>query len=120
MAPAPIVIKCECGVETRGRSGETIRCQGCGLKYNTEDDAHLFNVLAASAQRKFKVLSRMGVGFVGLIALVGFFTLSYPGMIGGALAAGGLWFGLLMPYMKKRVLASTTARYTPTITASRK
>ncbi|MEI6624943.1 MAG: hypothetical protein WCO40_01230 [Thermoleophilia bacterium] len=90
------------------------------MKYNTADDAHLFNLLAASAQRKFKVLSRMGIGFVGLIALGGFFTMQYIGLIGGVVLAGGLWFGLVMPYMKRRVLASTTARYTPTITASRK
>ena len=45
MAPAPIVVKCECGVETRGRSGDVIRCTGCGLRYDTGEQAKMLDTV---------------------------------------------------------------------------
>ncbi len=120
MTPAPIVIKCECGIETRGRTGDVIKCQGCGLRYDTEAEAQRLEMVAALTQRRFKLLSRMGIGLVGLLALVGFFTVQMPGMIVGAALGVVLWFVLLMPYMKRRLLHAASQIYKPIVTASRK
>ena len=120
MAPAPIVIKCDCGVTTRGNSGDIIRCQGCGQRFNTEDDARRLEAVAAATQRRFKVVSRMGIGVVGLLALVGFFLFKAPGLAVGAAIGGGVWFGLVLPFMKKRLLNTASTKYKTTITASRK
>ena len=119
MAPAPIVVKCECGVETRGRSGDVIRCSGCGLRYDTGEQARMFDAVAGTTQRKFKLLGRIGVGFVGFGGLLGLWRFGVPGLIVVALLVAGLWYGLFMRYMKTR-LVGRAAQVAPTITANRK
>ena len=118
MAPAPIVIKCECGVETRGRSGDVIRCAGCGLRYDTAEQASYLEGVAALTQRRYKLLGRIGIGFVGFAALIGLYLYSTAGLIIGGLAMAALWYGLIMRVMKPR-LVSRAASLAPPITPNR-
>ena len=119
MAPAPIVVKCECGVETRGRSGDVIKCSGCGLRYDTAEQARMLESVAALTQRRFKLLGRIGVGVVGLCALLGLWRFDVVGLvvIGGIVAV--LWYAVLMRWMKAR-LVTRAATFAPTVTANRK
>ncbi len=41
-------------------------------------------------------------------------------MIVGAALGAGLWFVLLMPYMKRRLLRAASETYKPIVTASRR
>ena len=86
MAQAPILIKCECGVETRGRTGDVIRCTGCGLSYDTAKEGKHLEMLAGRLQRQFKYLSRAGIGVVGLSGLVGAVVFQTLGLVIGAAA----------------------------------
>ncbi len=120
MAPAPILIKCECGVETRGRTGDVITCQGCGLHYDTSEQGKMLEIVAAKTQRQFRYLSRAGIGFVGLLALAGMYLFKTPGLVGAAVVGAVFWYALLMPFMKKRLLTKATTLYTPTVAPTRK
>lgn len=120
MAHAPIVVKCECGIETRGKSGSVIRCDGCGLRFDTTDEARVLDTIASMTQKRFKYLSRAGIGFLGLLALGGLALFHVPGLVGGAALGAALWYVALMPFAKRRMLRKAVALYTPTVTASRK
>lgn len=120
MVPPPIVIKCECGVETRGTAGSLIHCQGCGLKYDTASEAQMLETVAAKTQRQFRYLSRAGIGLVGLCGLGGLYLYTTPGLLVGAAIGAVFWYVLLMPFMKKRMIAKATSLYTPTISPHRK
>ena len=119
MAPAPIVVKCECGVETRGRSGDVVTCSGCGLRYDTAEQARILDGVAGLTQRRFKLLGRIGIGVVGLVALLGLWRFSTPGLLVGGLGAAALWYGLVMRWMKARLIGRA-ASFAPTVTANRK
>ena len=119
MAPAPIVVKCECGVETRGRSGDVIRCTGCGLRYDTGEQAKMLDTVAALTQRRYKLLGRIGLGVVGLFALLGLWRFEVPGLVVAGAIAAVLWYGLLMRRMKSRLIARTE-QFASTVTADRK
>lgn len=118
MAPAPIVVRCECGVETRGRSGDVIRCAGCGLRYDTAEHAQYLERVAALTQRRFKLLGRIGVGFVGFAGLFGLYLLSVPGLAIGALGMAAVWYGGVMRFAKPR-LAGRAGELAPPITPDR-
>ena len=120
MAPAPIVVKCECGTETRGRSGDVITCGGCGLKYDTAAEGKMLEMVAGRTQRQFKYLSRAGIGVIGLLGLLGLAKFSTLGLVGGAVIGAVLWYVLLMPWQKRRMLRKASALYTPTVAPTRK
>ena len=120
MAPAPIVIKCECGVETRGRSGDVITCTGCGLKYDTGAESKMLEMVAGRTQRQFKYLSRAGIGLIGILGLAGLAKFGTYGLVGGALIGAVLWYVLFMPWQKRRMLRKATELYTPTVAPTRK
>jgi hypothetical protein len=120
MAPAPILITCECGVETRGRTGDVIKCTGCGLLYDTAAEGKHLEMLAGRIQRQFKYLSRMGIGVVGLSGLLGAVLLQTWGLVGFAAVAAVVWYGLFLPFQKKRMMRKATTLYTPTVAAKRK
>ena len=119
MAPAPIVVKCECGVETRGRSGDVIRCTGCGLRYDTGEQAKMLDTVAALTQRRYKLLGRIGLGVVGLCALLGLWRFDVPGLVVAGALAAVLWYGLLMRRMKARLIARTE-QFASTVVPDRK
>lgn len=119
-AAAPIVVRCPCGTETRARAGEMVRCPGCGARYDTEEQARMLNTAAALAQRRFKLLGRVGVGVVGLLGLL---TLSQFGpyaMLAVAAAAGALWYGVVMRWLKRRTIGGTVERFTATVEPKRR
>lgn len=119
MAPAPIVVKCECGVETRGRSGDVIRCTGCGLRYDTGEQARMLDTVAALTQRRYKLLGRIGLGVVGLVALLGLWRFDIPGLVVGAAIAAVLWYAVLMRRMKTRLIARAE-EFSQTVAPNRK
>ncbi|MGI9188214.1 MAG: hypothetical protein ACR2J9_11990 [Gaiellales bacterium] len=120
MGQAPIVVKCECGVETRGRAGDVIRCTGCGLAYDTGKELASFNLLATRIQRQFKYLSRAGIGVVGLSGLLGAVLFQLWGLVAFAAVGGVAWYGLFLPFQKKRMMRKATTLYTPTVAPTRK
>lgn len=120
MPNAPIVIKCECGIETRGLAGATITCSGCGLRFDTTDEARLLDTIASMTQKRFRYLSRAGIGFLGLLALGGLALFHVPGLVGGAALGAAIWYVGLMPIVKRRLLRKAATVYTPTVNASRK
>ena len=120
MAQAPILIKCECGVETRGRTGDVIRCTGCGLSYDTAKEGKHLEMLAGRIQRQFKYLSRAGIGVVGLTGLVGAVVFQTLGLVIGAAIGGVVWYALFLPFQKKRMMRKATTLYTPTVAPTRK
>lgn len=119
MAPAPIVVKCECGVETRGRAGDVIRCSGCGLRYDTAEQARVLDGVAGLTQRRYKLLGRIGLGVVGLVGLLGLWRFDVWGLVILGGVAGALWYGLFMRWMKLRLIRRAT-EFAPTVTANRK
>lgn len=119
MAPAPIVVKCECGVETRGRAGDVIRCTGCGLVYDTGEQARLFDVVAGATQRRYKLLGRIGLGVVGLLALLGLWRFDIVGLVVVGAVAAVLWYAVFMRWMKMRLIRRA-AEFSPTVTANRR
>ena len=119
MAPAPIVVKCECGVETRGRAGDVIRCSGCGLRYDTGEQARILDSVAGVTQRRYKLLGRIGLGVVGLVGLLGLWRFEVWGMVIVGGIAALLWYGLFMRWMKTRLIRRAGA-FSPTVTANRK
>jgi hypothetical protein len=120
MAPAPILIKCPCGIETRGETGDIVVCSGCGARYDTAAEAQRLEGVAALTQRQFRYLSRAGLGFIGLLGVAGLVWLNVWGLL--ILGAGGgvVWFVLFMPWMKRRMLAKASSLYTPTVSPTRK
>ena len=120
MPNAPILIKCDCGTETRGQAGMKITCSGCGLAFDTTGEAKTLGMIAAATQKQFRYLSRAGIGFLGLLGLAGLALFGVPGLVVGAALGGAAWYAGLMPIAKRRLLEKATSKYTPTITASRK
>jgi|694.fasta_scaffold51078_7 hypothetical protein len=120
MAPAPILIKCPCGVETRGETGDIVICTGCGARYDTAAEAKRLEGVAAQTQRQFRYLSRAGLGFIGLLGVVGLVWLNVWGLLILGTAGAVVWFVLFMPWMKRRMLAKASSLYTPTVAPTRK
>lgn len=120
MAPAPILITCPCGIETRGETGDIIVCSGCGARYDTAAEAARLERVAAQTQRQFRYLSRAGLGFVGLTGIVCLVLINIWALLIGATLAAVVWYALLMPFQKRRMLAKAAGLYTPTVAPTRK
>lgn len=120
MAGAPILVKCPCGVETRGASRSVITCSGCGARYDTAAEADKLDELAARTRRQFRYLSRAGLGVIGLLGVSGLVVGNVPGLLVGAGGGAVVWFLLLMPWWKRRALAKASELYTPTVAPTRK
>lgn len=119
-SPAPIVVRCPCGTENRARAGDVVRCSGCGARYDTEEQARMLNTAAALAQRRFKLLGRVGVGVVGLLGLLALSQFGPYAMLGVAAAAGVVWYGVVMRWLKRRTIDRTVERFTATVDPKRR
>lgn len=120
MTNAPILIKCDCGIETRGQAGMKITCSGCGVTFDTTGEAKTLDMIAGATQKQFRYLSRAGVGFVGLLGLASLALFQVPGLVIGAALGGAIWYAGLMPIAKRRLMKKAATKYTPTISANRR
>ncbi|MFM7246585.1 MAG: hypothetical protein ACKO7Q_06320 [Actinomycetota bacterium] len=120
MPVAPIVVRCPCGVETRAGAGDAVTCTGCGARYDTAAEAQTLNMLANRTQRQFRYLSRAGLGAVGLAGLAGLSQFQVPGLVVGAGVVAFGWYVLLMPRMKRRMLAKAATLFTPVVAPKRR
>lgn len=120
MAGAPILVKCPCGVETRGASRTVVVCTGCGARYDTGAEAARLDELANRTHRQFRYLSRAGLGVIGLLGVAGLVVANVTGLLIGAAIGAVVWFVLLMPWWKRRALAKASELYTATVKPSRR
>jgi hypothetical protein len=98
----PIVVSCECGRATDADAGDEVTC-GCGRRYRTELSPEQRSALNAMQQRS-RAFARLGIGVVGMVALVAMLGL---GVRGGAvvLALGVVaWWVLLQRVWRQRVV----------------
>jgi hypothetical protein len=95
-------------------------CTGCGARYDTAAEAKRLEGVAAQTQRQFRYLSRAGLGFIGLLGVVGLVWLNVWGLLILGTAGAVVWFVLFMPWMKRRMLAKASSLYTPTVAPTRK
>ena len=86
--PIPVVIRCDCGTETRGDAGETLVCTRCGRRYETAGVMSEQLLEARSAAVRHKVLTRLGIGIVGF-----FVTFAVTALF---------WFGVVMRIVRQR------------------
>ena len=100
----PVVIRCDCGGEARGHAGETLVCPDCGKRYDTSGVRSEQLGAAYRMQVHTRVMSKIGISVTGLAAVVAFFQVGRFGMIGGLLGMGALWYGVVMPLAKRRML----------------
>jgi hypothetical protein len=113
----PIVVRCECGSEARGNAGDEVTCPGCGRTYATAGVGSEQLRAAANAAVRHKIMTRLGIGVVGLGTILPFFWLGYAGFFGGFVVTAVGWFGMLVPRFKRRSLARITAGDTARIDA---
>jgi hypothetical protein len=110
----PVVIRCECGAETRGDAGETLVCEQCGRRYETAGVMSEQLLQARSAAVRHKVMTRLGVGIVGLLTVLALFRFGYVGFFVTFAVAALLWFGVVMRWARKRsfgtILSAETTR----------
>ena len=110
----PVVIRCECGAETRGDAGETLVCERCGRRYETAGVMSEQLLQARTAAMRHKVLTRLGLGVVGLLTVLALFQFGYVAFFATFVITALLWFGVLMRWVRKRsfgtILNADTAR----------
>ncbi len=65
----PVVVRCECGEETGGNAGDTLICDRCGRRYETAGVGSEQLGAAGAAAVRHKIMTRLGIGVVGLISV---------------------------------------------------
>jgi len=110
----PVVIRCDCGAETRGDAGETLVCERCGRRYETAGVMSEQLLQARSAAVRHKVMTRLGLGIVGLLTVLALFQFGYVAFFATFAVTALLWFGVLMPWVRRRsfgtILSAETTR----------
>jgi hypothetical protein len=110
----PVVIRCECGAETRGDAGETFVCGQCGRRYETAGVMSDQLLQARAAAVRHKVLTRLGIGVVGLLTVLALFQFGLIGFAVTFVVTALLWFGVVMRIARKRsfgaILSAETTR----------
>lgn len=112
----PIQVRCDCGRTTSADAGDEVACE-CGRRYRTELSTQQVAALNAM-QTQLRIFARLGVGFTGLIAILGFMLVSvYAGFAALVLAFVG-WWVILQPLWRRhaaaRVAGLPPARVDPT------
>lgn len=92
----PVVVRCDCGAETHGNAGDELVCKRCGRRYETDGVVSDQLRQAGSAAVRHKLLTRLGIGVIGLTTIFGLLQFGWAGFAIGFLASGAIWFGLVM------------------------
>jgi len=100
--PIPVVIRCDCGTETRGDAGETVVCTRCGRRYETAGVMSEQLLEARSAAVRHKVLTRLGIGVVGLLTVIALYQFGIVGFFVTFAVTALLWFGVVMRIVRQR------------------
>lgn len=110
----PVVVRCECGDETRGNAGDALVCGRCGRRYETAGVGSEQLGAAGAAAVRHKIMTRLGIGVVGMIAVGCLFASGVLAMLLGLVVAAGLWFGVIMRRLRarelNRILSATTTQ----------
>jgi hypothetical protein len=113
----PIVVRCECGEESRGNAGDTLVCERCGRRYETKGVGSEQLGAAGAAAVRHKIMTRLGIGVVGLTSVGCLYAFGVLAMLAGLVVAGGLWFGVIMRRLRTRELSRILAAETTQIKA---
>jgi hypothetical protein len=98
----PVLIRCECGAETHGDAGDTLVCGRCGRRYPTDGVLSEQLLQARSAAVRHKVMTRLGLGVVGLLTVLALFQFGLVGFFVTFGVTALLWFGVVMPRLRER------------------
>jgi hypothetical protein len=98
----PVVLRCDCGTETHGDAGDTVVCTHCGRRYETAGVMSEQLLLARSAAVRHKLMTRFGIGFVGLLTVLALFQFGYAGFFVTFIVTALLWFGVVMRRFRER------------------
>lgn len=110
----PVVVRCECGGETRGNAGDVLVCDRCGQTFETAGVVSGQLQAAGAAAVRHKIMTRLGIGVIGLITVGGLFQFGLAGFAAGFVISAGLWFGVVMRRLRvrevDRILAGDTTQ----------
>jgi hypothetical protein len=103
-APIPIIVRCECGVQTSASSGDVVVCE-CGREIDT-GDVDSEQLAAARALRARSVaIARLGMAFVGLATIGGYLAAGPRPALAVLVAAGVVWLAVIQPFWRRRSAA---------------
>lgn len=115
----PVVVRCDCGGETHGNAGDTLVCERCGRRYETAGVGSGQIAAAGAAAVRHKIMTRLGIGVVGLITVGCLFQFGVAGFLVGFVVSAGLWFGVVMRRLRVRETARILAGETTQIKAQK-
>jgi hypothetical protein len=113
----PVVVRCDCGGETRGNAGDVLVCERCGKTYETAGVGSPQISAAGAAAVRHKIMTRLGIGVVGLVTVGCLFAFGPIGFLAGFAITASLWFGVIMRRLRARELARILAGETTKIKA---
>jgi hypothetical protein len=114
----PVVIRCDCGGEARGHLGAALTCPACGRTYETKGVRSEQLGAAYRMQVHQRVMSKIGVGLIGLVAVLAFYQVGRFGLLGGLIIGGLVWYGAVMPLSKRRLVRKVEGGATTRIESS--
>lgn len=110
----PVVVRCDCGAETRGNAGDVLVCERCGKTYETAGVGSGQISAAGAAAVRHKIMTRLGIGVVGLLSVGALYLVGPIGLLAAFILSAGLWFGVVMRRLRarevNRILAGETTR----------
>ena len=110
----PVVVRCDCGGETRGNAGDALVCERCGRRYETAGVGSDQLRAAGAAAVRHKIMTRLGIGVIGLVTVGCLFQFGPLGFLAGFVISAGLWFGVVMRRLRvrevDRILAGETTQ----------
>ena len=115
----PVVVRCDCGGETRGNAGDTLVCDRCGKRYETAGATSGQIRAAGAAAVRHKIMTRLGIGVIGLITVACLFQFGPVGFLAGFVISAGLWFGVVMRRLRQREVLRILAAETTQIKAQK-
>jgi hypothetical protein len=112
----PITVKCQCGRTTDALAGQEVQC-ACGRRYATQlSDQQVAALQGLQTQQR--IVARLGMGVVGLVALAGFLLGNRWVGVGVLVVAGVLWWGVLQRIWRQRAV-SRLASLPPAMVSSK-
>jgi hypothetical protein len=115
----PVVVRCDCGGETRGNAGDVLVCEQCGKTYETAGVGSEQLGAAGAAAVRHKIMTRLGIGIVGLAAVGALYQFGPIGLVVAFVLSAGLWFGIVMRRLRVRELNRILAGETTQIKAQK-